>query len=170
MRWRGLLGTLLGASATVAVMGGARAATPKVPSLELIEIHAVQSDAGPASVDKQLHEVPLHIKEKPFSSYNVFKQLDHKTLPLDKPATYSLANGRTLTVTLSSVTEPDAGAGDAGTREKRYQLDTQISEPPDAGKAPFLKAHFTASANEPFWVWGQSFQGGTLVLELVVRP
>jgi hypothetical protein len=142
-----------------------------VPSLQLIEILAVQNDAGPGSIDKQLHEVPLHTKEKPFFSYNVFKQLDNKTLPLDKPATYSLVNGRTLVVTRGSVVDADGGAPDGGVREKRYQLDTQISEPPDAGKPPFLKAHVTASANEPFWVWSrESFQGGTLLLELVVRP
>jgi len=77
-------------------------------------------------------------------------------------------------VTLTSVVVADAGpgaAGDAGTREKRYQLDTQILSPGDTGKAPFLKAQVTASANEPFWVWSkESFQGGTLLLELVVRP
>jgi hypothetical protein len=170
MTRRTILGALLGASATVALIGGARAATPKGPTIDLIVIHAVQNDAGPGSIDKQLHDVSLHVKEKPFSSFNVFKHLDHTNLPLDKPASYSLANGRTLVVTLASVVDADAGAGDAGTREKRYQLDTQISEPADAGKTPFLKAHVTASANAPFWVIGQSYQGGTLLIELVVRP
>lgn len=55
---------------------------------------------------------------------------------------------------------------DAG--EHRYQLQAQISE---SGKADYLKGlHVTASENQAFFVGGQSYQGGTLFLELVVRP
>ena len=173
---RTALGGLLAASAgvTLAIVGGgAMAATPKAPTLELVVIHAIQNGpaGSPGSIDKELRDVSAHTKDKPFVNYNVFKQLDRKLLPLDKPVTYSLANGRTLQVTLATVVVPDAGtaAGTAAT-EKRYQLDTQISELTDAGKTAFLKGHVTASANEPFWIAGQSFQGGTLMLELVVRP
>ena len=44
----------------------------------------------------------------------------------------------------------------------------EIGEP---GKKAFLKLlEVTASGNEPFFVGGQSYEGGTLFLELVVRP
>jgi hypothetical protein len=52
--------------------------------------------------------------------------------------------------------------------ERRYQVDAQIGDP---GKPAFLKSlHVTASENEPFFVGGQSYRGGTLFVELVVRP
>jgi hypothetical protein len=172
MTRRLVLGALLAASALVALVGGARAATPKPPTLELVVIHATQSgpQGSAGAIDKELHDLQLHMKEKPFVNFNTFKQHDRKLLPLDKPISYSLANGRTLVVNLTNVLVPDAGAGDGGVGEKRYQLETQISEPADGGKANVLKGHVTVSGNEPFWIAGQGFQGGTLVLELVVRP
>lgn len=173
MTRRTVLGALVATSALALLALGRRAtaATPRAPTLELTVIHAVQSDGGPGSVDKQLKDLSNHLREKPFSSYNVFRELDHKSLSLDKPASYRLANGQVLEVKLTSVVDPDAGTGGAGSHEKRYQLDTQIVDPADAAKAPVLKAHVTASDNEPFWLWlKQSFQGGSLLLELVVRP
>ena len=41
----------------------------------------------------------------------------------------------------------------------------------DPGKQAFLKLlEVTAGVNEPFFVGGQSYEGGTLFLEIVVRP
>ena len=99
--------------------------------------------------------------EQPFARYNVFRLLDRKQFRLagPKPVSYALVNGRTIQVALE-------GMSDAG--ERRYQLEAQISE---LGKADFLKGlHVTASENQAFFVGGQSYQGGTLFLELVVRP
>ena len=60
-------------------------------------------------------------------------------------------------MTLGSLSQGDAG-------EKRYQLEAHIGEP---GKAAFLKGlHVTLGENQPFFVGGQSYQGGTLFLEL----
>jgi hypothetical protein len=157
------LGAVLGVSwvALAAAGGAARAAGPaKGPALELSVILATRTDGG-ASVDPQLRDMPPLTKE-PFVRYNAYRLLSRERFVLEtgKPVVSSLANGRTLRVAV------DEGTDDAG--EKRYRMDAQIAEP---GKKAYLRSlQVTASENEPFFVGGQSYQGGTLFLELVVRP
>jgi hypothetical protein len=130
------------------------------PSLEVIVIHATRTDGG-VSIDPQLRDLP-DLSKEPFVRYNVYRQLDRKQFRLEegKPVTQELVNGRSLQVALDGI------AADAG--ERRYGLQAQIGEP---GKKAFLKSlQVTVSANQPFFVAGQSYQGGTLFLELVVRP
>jgi hypothetical protein len=130
------------------------------PTLELSVILATRSDGG-ASVDPQLRD-RLQLSKEPFVRYNVYKLLERERFPLEvgKAVVHGLVNGRTLHLVLDGVAE-DAG-------EKRYKMETQIAEP---GKKAFLRSlQVTASENEPFFVGGQNYQGGTLFLELVVRP
>src|SRR5215472_12031345 len=138
----------------------ARAAGGKTTSVEVSVIHATRTDGG-SSIDPQLRDLPQLTKEQPFVRYNVFKLLDRRQLPCEKgkPAAYSLVDGRTLQVTLVDVTDKSS--------DQRYHLRAEIA---GAGKKEFLKLlEVTASGNEPFFVGGQSYQGGTLFLELVVR-
>jgi hypothetical protein len=131
------------------------------PSLEVSVIHAMHSDGG-VSIDPQLRDLPQLTRDQPFVRYNVYRLLDRKQFHLEegKPVGENLANGRSLQVVLEGVA--------AAANEKRYQLQTQIGEP---GKKAFLRSlEVTASANQPFFVAGQSYQGGTLFLELVIRP
>ncbi|HLK38193.1 MAG TPA: hypothetical protein VKU41_15630 [Polyangiaceae bacterium] len=156
------LGLLLGGALSAAALltGAASAATPRRPTLEVTVIHALHTDGG-VSIDPRLKDLPPPVRE-PFVRYNVYKLLDTKNLPLEagKPATNVLANGRTLQVTLVDAVA-DAGA-------PRFHVRAEIGEP---GKQAFLKLlEVTASGNEPFFVGGQSYQGGTLLIELVVRP
>ncbi len=148
--------------AVVAGVGGiALAASTHGPSLEVSVIHALQSDAG-GSIDPRLKDLPQLTRDQPFVRYNVYKLLDRRSFPLDvgKAVTYGIVDGRTLQVTLAG-TSMDKN-------ETRYQMGAQIGEP---GKEAFLKSlQVTASANEPFFIGGQTYQGGTLFLELVVRP
>lgn len=136
------------------------ASAAKTPSVEVSVIHALRTDGG-VSIDPQLRDLPQLTKQQPFVRYNVFKLLDRKQLPCEKgkPASVGLVDGRILQVTLVDVTDK--------TSDQRYQLRAEIAGP---GKKEFLKLlEVTASANEPFFVGGQSYQGGTLFLELVVR-
>jgi hypothetical protein len=151
-----LLGVVLAASGG----GASLAATERRPAIEVSVIQATHSDAG-ASIDPRLRDLPQLTRDQPFVRYNVYELLERKELPLeaDKPATSVLPNARTLQVTLVDAT--DAGA-------KRFHVRAEIGEP---GKKAFLKLlEVTASSNEPFFVGGQSYEGGTLFLELVVRP
>jgi hypothetical protein len=140
--------------------GVALAAGAKIPSVEVSVIQASRTDGG-VSIDPQLRDLPQLTKQQPFVRYNVFRLLDRKQLPCEKgkPAVYALVDGRTLLVTLVDVIDQK--------NEERYHLRAEIGGP---GKKEFLKLlEVTASANEPFFVGGQSYQGGTLFLELVVR-
>jgi hypothetical protein len=149
------------AACLVAIAGSSGIAGAALPSssIEITVIHALRTDGG-LSIDPELKGLPPPTRE-PFVRYNVYKLLDRKRLALEagKPATSSLVNGRTLQVTLADA-RIDAG-------EPRYHIRAEIDDP---GKQAFLKLlEVTASANEPFFVAGQSYQGGTLFIELVVR-
>jgi hypothetical protein len=154
--------TLAGASlATPAGADPPRPAPRLGGTLEITEIHALRSDGG-ASIDPRLRDVPQLTRDQPFVRYNVYRFLDRRGFPLEeqKPVTDPLVNGRTLQVTLVDVVE-------RGT-ERRFHIRTAIDDP---GKQAFLKLlEVTAGLNEPFFVGGQSYEGGTLFLEIVLRP
>jgi hypothetical protein len=154
---------LVAALALIPIAGlpaGAGAA-PGGPSLEVSVIQATYVDGG-TSIDPQLRDLPQLTRDQPFVRYNVYRLLDRRQFRFEegKPVIEALANGRSLQVVLE-------GTSVEGT-EKRYRVQTQIADP---GKKAFLRSlEVTASANEPFFVAGQSFRAGTLFLELVVRP
>jgi hypothetical protein len=146
--------------------GVALGAASKAQILEVSVIHATRIDGG-ASIDPQLRDLPELTRQQPFIRYNAFKLLDRKELPIDKgkPVAYGLVDGRALQVTLVDITDADAGADRRN--DRRFHVRAEIAGP---GTKEFLKLlEVTAGANEPFFVGGQSYKGGTLFLELVVR-
>jgi hypothetical protein len=140
---------------TIARAEGSRAST-----VEVTVIQATRTDGG-AAIDPRLRDVTELAGRQPFARYNSYRLLDRRELPLvtDRPATDPLLNGRTLQVSLLDV----SGQGEG----RRFHVRASIGEP---GKPPFLRLlEVTASAGEPFFVAGQSFDRGTLFLEIVVR-
>jgi|HubBroStandDraft_2_1064218.scaffolds.fasta_scaffold147863_2 hypothetical protein len=137
--------------------GAAQAAEPSRSSIEVSVIHAMRTDSG-AAIDPRLRDLPQLTREEPFVRYNVYSLLERKELSLEtgKAATDPLVNGRLLELTLLDVTDR------AG--QKRFHLRAAIDEP---GAKP-LVLEVTAGKNEPFFVAGQSYRGGTLFLELRV--
>ena len=146
-----------------------RAATPiGRANAEILVIHATKAPPkGP--MDERLARLPQLTqtpRQKPFSDFSSFTVLDQKVIPLVKgePATYGLVTGRTLRVTLRDVTA-----------DKRYAVDAAIDRPPDGGargaNAEYLKLlEVVAAPNEPFFVGGQSYKGGSLILAITIRP
>ena len=129
--------------------------------VEISVIHAIKTDGG-GSIDPRLRDLPQLTRDQPFVRYNVYRLLDRKEVGLTRgtPAPYALVNGRTLQVTLTDVTTEAGGAA-------RYHVRVEIGEP---GKQAFLKLlEVTAGPNDPFFVAGQSYEGGTLFLELAMR-
>jgi hypothetical protein len=161
--WAALL-----AYAAVAPTAGADSSHPpaagarRAAVIEVTEIHALRTDGG-TSIDPRLGDLPQLTREQPFLRYNVYRLVERRELPLEeqRPATDPLVNGRTLQVTLVDVAERGAGG-------RRFHIRAAIDDP---GKQAFLKLlEVTAGVNEPFFVGGQSYEGGTLFLEIVVRP
>ena len=124
---------------------------------EILVIHATKEDAA-AFLDPRIGKLP-HLGKKPFSDYTSFKLVDKKVLSLEKgrPESYAMVTGRTLRVTLTNITA-----------DKRFAVDAAIDQP---GKPEYLKMlEVTAAPNEPFFVGGQSYKGGTLILAITMRP
>jgi hypothetical protein len=71
--------------------------------------------------------------------------------------TYTMANGRVLQVTF---VEPTVDHG--------FHVKTAINQP--GGNAYLKLLELTAKPNEPFFVAGQQFKGGSLVLAITLRP
>jgi hypothetical protein len=164
MSRRFLLAALAGALLATLPAGGVARGASTAASVEISVIHATRTDGG-ASIDPQLRDLPQLTKQQPFVRYNVFRLLDRKQLDFEKgkPVVYGLVDGRTLQVTLVDVDVAD-------TNEKgreRYHVRAEIAGP---GKKEFLKLlEVTAGKGDPFFVGGQSYKGGTLFIELVIR-
>jgi hypothetical protein len=144
--------------AVPATPSAVHAAAAPHPRVEIMQLHATNSDGG-GSIDPRIGNLP-QLKRPPLSAYNTYKLLDRKLLPIekDKPVADKLVNGRTLQVTLLDITA-----------DKRFHVRAEIDRP-DGGEAFLKLLEVTASANEPLFVGGQAYQGGTLVLGLTVRP
>jgi hypothetical protein len=143
------------------VGGSAQAASAsKVPSVEIRVIHGIRTDAG-AWIDPELRDLPQLTRDEPFVRYNVYKLVGRGAgvLEKDKPVQFGIVDGRSLQLSLLDVTRDRSDA--------RYRLRAQIDEP---GGARYLsRLEVTTSAGSPFFLAGQSYQGGTLFLEIVIR-
>ncbi|CAN5372527.1 hypothetical protein BH09MYX1_BH09MYX1_56130 [soil metagenome] len=146
---------------TLGLMSSPTDALAQAPAVkanaDIMVLHATQS-AGAGSIDPQIGNVP-QLKKPPFSSYNTYKLLDRKGLALQKgtAVTYVMPNKRVLQVTLQDVTA-----------DGRFKIAAAINDP---SGGPFLKLlEVTAAANETFFVAGQSYDGGILVIGFTVKP
>jgi len=128
----------------------------KVP-VEVLVLHATNTDGG---IDPRIGSMP-QLKKPPFSAYNTYKLIARNaiTLTQSQPASTTLPNKRTLRTALTGVLPND-----------RYRISTSISQPsPDAGTHNFLPLlEVTAKSGETFFVAGQSYQGGILVVGIRV--
>lgn len=125
------------------------------PRAEVMVLHATQ--APEAWIDPQIGDTK-RLREPPFSSYNNYKLLDKKTLPLKKgeAANLPLPTTRTLQVLLLDKVE------------QRFKVSASISQPD--GKAYLKLLEVTAAPNETFFVAGQSYNKGSLVLAIKILP
>jgi hypothetical protein len=146
----------LGVLPRAAAQGAGNAAV-RVANAAVMEMHATQSDAG-AYIDPLIGNMP-QLSKPPFSAYNSYRLLDSKTLPLEKgkSSTFKLVNNRVLQVTFIDMTD-----------DKRFHVASAINQP---GGTAFLKLlEVKAAANETFFVGGQSYKGGALVLAITMKP
>lgn len=130
-------------------------------SAEVIILHATNDGSG---IDPKIGKMPA-LGQPPFSSYNSYKLLERVTLPLSKgkSSTTKLPTGRDLMVTLKDVVEPKKKD-----EPKRFVVTASIQKPDGNSFLPLLEV--SAKAGEPFFVAGQNYKGGSLVIGIKVNP
>jgi len=147
---------VLGVSALL-FSGVAEADTPDATA-EIMVLQASKTP-GEGSIDPSIGKMP-QLKKPPLDKFNTYKLLDKKGVTLKKgaPSVYPLVNGHKLElVLLEKTTDTPA----------RFRIGGSIRPP--KGEAFLKKIEVNASANEPFFVAGQSHNGGILVLGITVR-
>jgi hypothetical protein len=136
-------------------IASANAEAPNAVNAEVTVIHATQEPSG--SIDPRIGNMP-QLSKPPFSAYNTYKLLDRKTVVVEKSKTtnYALPNGRTLQIAAEPLPN------------KTYKVQASISRPEGGAFLKLLEV--TASPNEPFFVAGQTYGKGSLVIAITIRP
>jgi len=158
IRYLVMIAILLGAS-RVAAQGSSlvrsdRDSTASVPA----EVLVVLAKEEPGEIDPELKKLTA-LRRPPFNSFRSMEVLSRPKLTLTpgKDALVSLPNGRRVKLTLLRVM-PDG----------RYKVKAAINRPNKSDYLPLLQV--VASAGDPFFVAGQTYQGGTLVVGVIVDP
>lgn len=124
------------------------------------EILVVLARAEEGAIAPELANLPA-LRQPPFDAYRSMTLLSRveRSLSSDAPIEYDLVNGRRLRVELVRVTA-----------DGRYRVRISINRPGESDYLPVLQV--VASPGDPFFVAGQSWQGGTLVIGLRIgeRP
>ena len=153
-----LLGTLpfaeIASAQSSSLSRNDRASTANVPA----EVLVVLAKEEQGKIDPQLKDLTA-LRRPPFNAFRSMKILSRPKLTLTpgKDAFVSLPNGRRLKLTLLRVM-PDG----------RSKVRAAINRPNKSAYLPRLQV--VAAAGDPFFVAGQSYQGGTLVVGVTVDP
>ncbi len=145
---------------TPAASSSASAAPAAQIPAQIMVLHATNTGGG---IDPRIGPLP-QLKLPPFSAYNTYKLLGRNAITLTTalPDTTTLPNGRVLRTVLKAVL-PD----------QKYRVSASISRPRDdkAQEDTFLPLlEVTAKSGETFFVAGQSYRGGILVVGIRVGP
>jgi hypothetical protein len=151
-----LMSPMLGASA----MAHAEDAPKNAPksAVESVngEVLVILANEAEGVVDPSLGSIKA-LKQPPFNGFKSMKVLSRSAVELrtGKPAEVELPNGRHLQLEFLAQM-PDG----------RYKVQVSINRPNQKDYLPLLQV--VASAGEPFFVAGQKYQGGTLVIGVQV--
>jgi hypothetical protein len=154
-----LFGVLLAAS-TASAQGSSLARSDRAATISKVpaEVLVVLAKEEPGEIDPQLKKLTA-LRRPPFNSFRSMQILSRPKLTLTpgKDALVSLPNGRRVKLTLLRVM-PDG----------RYKVKAAINRPDKSDYLPLLQV--VASAGDPFFVAGQTYRGGTLVVGVIVDP
>ena len=121
---------------------------------EIIVLHATNEGTG---IDPKIGKIPA-LEQPPFSSYNSYKLLDRAEVQLDKGAAQdrTLADGAKLTVALKDIERSkEKGAS------SKFVISMSIERD---GKSFLPSLEVNAKQSEYFFVAGQKYKGGILVI------
>lgn len=138
----------------MSLLVSASAAAQTVPA-EVIVILAKEEAGG---IDPQLKKLTA-LSRPPFNSFRSMRVVSRPRVKLTKgrDTLVPLPNGRRLKLTLMRVM-PNG----------RYRVKASINRPQKADYLPLLQV--VASPGDPFFVAGQAYKGGTLVVGVTVDP
>lgn len=130
-------------------------------NMEVIVLHATNDSTG---IDPKIGKIP-ELSKPPFSSYNSYKLLDRPKIGVQKgkQTTVKLPNGRDMAVALKDILAPKKKD-----EVTRYVVSTSIQKPGGNTFLPLLEVN--AKAGEWFFVAGQTYKGGILVVGIKVLP
>jgi len=147
---------LVGAIAAALAFGVTPAQAQQLSGEVLVVL--AKEEAG--TIDTALANVPA-LRRPPFNSFRSMRVLSRPSVAIrvGRPSTVNLPNGRRLQLVVQQVL-PDG----------RYRVRVSINRPNQNDYLPLLQV--VASPGDPFFVAGQSHQGGTLVIGVRVgeRP
>lgn len=148
-------------SVALADQPAATAQAEPAVNAEFIVLHGTNDGTG---IDAKIGKMP-ELGKPPFSSYNSYKLLEKSASAASKskPSTTKLPNGGVLKVTLKDIVEPKKKG-----ESKRYVMSASIQKPGGNTFLPMLEVN--AKAGETFFVAGQSYKGGILVIAIKVNP
>ncbi|MGB3051826.1 MAG: hypothetical protein WBB42_12555 [Polyangiales bacterium] len=154
-----LIGVLFGAS-TASAQGSSLSRSDRAAAISNVpaEVLVVLAKEEPGQIDPQLKKLTA-LRRPPFNSFRSMQILSRPKLTLTpgKDALVSLPNGRRVKLTLLRVM-PDG----------RYKVKAAINRPDKSDYLPLLQV--VASAGDPFFVAGQTYKGGTLIVGVIVDP
>jgi len=127
--------------------------------IDVMVLHATNDNSG---IDPKIGKIPA-LSKPPFSSYNSYKLLDQNKLALDKGKAmpFKLPNGSELQVVFKDVIQPQK-PGDP----LRYIVTASVVS---GGKTVLPLVEVNAKSGEYFFVGGQTYKGGTLLIGLKVN-
>jgi len=139
----------------------APAPVPSAISAEIVILHATNDNTG---IDPKIGKMP-ELSKPPFSSYNSYKLLDREnhSLSKGKSATIKLPTGRDLMGSWKDVIQPQKKG-----EPQRFVMTASIQKADGNTFLPLLEVN--AKAGETFFVAGQNYKGGSLVIGIKVNP
>jgi hypothetical protein len=116
------------------------------------EVLVILGSERPGEIDPALSSLGA-LRQAPFSSFQTMQLLARPSIRLvmNEPQDIPLPNGRILRIVLAAVTP-----------EGRFRVRVSINRPEQSDYLPLLEV--VAPAGDPFFLAGQNFLGGTLVL------
>jgi hypothetical protein len=113
---------------------------------------------GERNIDRRLADVPA-LRQPPFNTYRSLTLLDSPEIELriGRAHEVPLPNGRRIRIVLREITS-----------DGRYRFQVSINRPGEQDYLPELSV--VASPGDPFFIAGQSFRDGTLVIGFRLGP
>jgi hypothetical protein len=117
------------------------------------EVLVILAKEEAGEIDAPLKQLPA-LQKPPFSGFKSMKVLSTSAVSLkgEQPATVSLPNGRTLQLKLLE-----------RMADGRHKVQVSINRP-GKKEQDYLPLLTVIASGEPFFVAGQSYEGGTLVI------